>query len=473
MRTPKPSLRTLLGTTGLLSLFAACSGPGNTGKSEIPDSLAEQIPWVNGRPPVYDDNGEPIIPDGPQYPDIRNGLPDMDPVPDADCTIYDQLTGDIEFSRSFWFETFEPGAPGYPGNPRGVGATIGVAEAFASHDDKTEGSFRTPGELNAYRELVPMKGSASWGMPASQVQGAPTCDGNANGWAFHFRGGRFNRFGAGVEHPLALLDPCPNSEVCPDPDPAERLRKAGFPTGPDPDDDTVPYNLPEIHNFWDISGWDGISFWARRGPEGQGALTTILQDKHTSNDQNKQNETYCRRMKSCWSECLNRQPCTINPDEPDGTTVFRCFDPEQGSLASIGPGAAGQARDTSLLDLIAPRCGESACTSPNTYLDPDFDGKSCRPFTFDSHESGDFCFDEGDPEPADTGARCGDGYAKEVTITPYWKFYMIPFTELRQQGFGKVSPHMDLTTISAVAFIAHQGWVDFYIDNVGFYRTKR
>ena len=55
-------------------------------------------------------------------------------------------------------------------------------------------------------------------------------------------------------------------------------------------------------------------------------------------------------------------------------------------------------------------------------------------------------------------------------MSPDWQLFKVPFSELRQQGFGKVSPFMDLTTISNVSFVAQKGWADFYLDNVTLYR---
>ncbi len=477
---PRP-FRSRFALAGLaaIALGAACSGPGNTGLTPVSDELALQIPWVNGRQPLRDADGKIEIPSSPQYPGIASHERDLDPVPPADCAEFARQSQGLEFSTGIWFETFEPRK----------GGSVGTAEAWAAHDDKTEGSFFTPGELNAYKDLVPLKGAILWGLPAQELPG-PKCDDAPNDWVFHFQGGRFNRFGAGVEHPIALiapdvpylpgtpglncpadpLDPAKPSVVCP-PAPAASDEFYGNGLPIDPTDHPPPYAQPELHTYWDLSFYDGISFWARRGPEGQGAFTTIIQDQHTSSDLNKENNQNCQRVKPCWSKCLNRAPCTLN----EGEGIYRCFDPADGDLSDIPatPGGGAATNDSSLLDQVAPRCGKTACSSPTTFLDPDFDGKACRPFTFNTHESGEYCFNENDPAPPSSGERCGDGYAKEVTLTPYWKFYKIRFSELRQQGFGKVSPGMDLRSVHAVAFIGTHGWIDFFLDNVSFYREPR
>jgi hypothetical protein len=429
----------------------AC-GPGNTGRTAISEALASEVPWVNGRPPVHDEAGQVVMPSEPAYPQIATGMDDPGSRR-ADCR---GLVG-LQFSN-VWFLNFEAD-PAYPD-------AVGIAAAWAGHDDDSEGSFRTPGEANWYRGLLGRHG-APWGLPAQRVDDAPRCDGKDNDWALHYRGGRFNLFGGGIGHPLALLNPCPEAKgdghpddlLCP-PAPAEgdTTDGAGLPLA---GRNGEPYAQP--HSYWNLSGFDGIAFWARRGPEGQGSLTVIITDKHTSDDLNRENETYCRRLVKCRTRCLNRQECTpVDPELED--TVHRCFDPAQGLPLGL---------EDSLLDELYPRCGPSACTFPSTYPDVDYEGKDCRPFTFDTHFTGEFCFDAGDPPPPDTGARCGDGYARTVTLNGDWTFFKVPFSELRQQGYGKVSPYMDLTTISNVTFVVQQGWADFYLDNVTFYREAR
>jgi hypothetical protein len=431
------------------AVVLGCSGSANTGRKRIPDKLAEEVPWVDGRPPVRDDSGNVVIPDEPVYPDIATGQKDPGSAK-ADCSPLKDLT----FSK-VWYLTFEA-------DP-GIDNSVGVAAAWAGHDDDSEGSFRVPGELNWYRGLSGRHG-APWGLPAQKVDDAPRCAGVDNDWALHFKGGRFNRFGAGIGHPLALLNPCPrvddadspDARLCPpEPGPMDTKDAAGIPLK---NAEGMPYAQP--HAFWDLSAFDGIAFWARRGPEGQGSLTVILDDKHTSDDLARENETYCRRQVPCRTSCRNRQPCSpVDPD--DDASIYRCYDPDEGAIPVT--------LDEALVDELYPRCGDSACTFPLTYPDRDHEGQECRPYTFDVHLSGEYCF-AAHEEPADADTRCGDGYARTVTMSTDWKFFKVPFHELRQQGFGKISPFMDLTTISNVTFVQPAGWSDFYLDNITFYR---
>lgn len=432
-------------------LLAACSGPGNTGRTVIGDLLAEQVPWVKGRAPVIE-GGLVVIPDEPVYPPIATGKED----PGSrgyDCK---EIEG-LEFSQ-VWFDDFEAD-PAYPD-------AIGVAEAWASHDDSSEGAFRVPGEANWYPDLIGRHGAA-WGLPAERVDGAPSCNGEENEWALHYRAGRFNRFGGGMGHPVAEVNPCPpdtgngtpDDMLCPpQPEEGDTEDAAGIPLEPE---GGGAYDQP--HVFWNVSGFDGIAFWARRGPEGQGSLNVGIFDRYTSDDLARQNETYCRRLRSCRTRCVNRQECSpVNPGDED--TLYRCFDPVEG---------LPQGLEDSLLNELFPPCGETACTFPETYPDADFEGKECQPYTFQAHETGEFCFDPGDLPPPESGERCGDHYGKFVNLTLDWKFYKIPFSELRQQGHGKPSPEMDLTTISNLLFVTSHGWADFYLDNVSFYRETK
>jgi hypothetical protein len=128
----------------------------------------------------------------------------------------------------------------------------------------------------------------------------------------------------------------------------------------------------------------------------------------------------------------------------------------------------------SQLDLMYPRCGASACTSPSTYSDPDFDGKACRPYAFPAaDESGEYCWNPGDPPPPSRDDRCQDGWQTSVQLTPDWTFHALPFSQFGQVGFGKKAPYMDLKSIDTIAFGSTMGWADAYFDNVTFYRRKK
>jgi hypothetical protein len=435
----------VLGLASLLG-FSACSGEGNTGRTEIGDALAAAVPWVKGRPPVISPDGTVLVPREPVYPPIATGKED----PGSGPYTCDALAG-LEFSTDHWYETFEA--------DRLTPSAFGVAERWSTYDDSSDGVFRVPGEITLYEGLAG-RHSAAWGLPAERVEGAPSCNGERNDWVLHFRGGRFNRFGGGMGHPLAqVCELNPAHELCARTvEEGASVDNAGFPLGPAGGGN---YN-PPTHSFVDISQYDGISFWARRGPESEAYIGVVVFDKYTSDDLNRQNQTYCRRLKECRTQCLNREPCSETGETSNaGNAIYRCYDPEKVDLTYVPP---------LLLEEVFPRCGASACTFVSTYPDPEFEGKACRPYTFQTNESAEFCWDEGDPPPPETSQRCGDGYGYQLNITKDWKFYKIPFSEMRQYGHGKVSPRFDLTTVSGIAVVTAKGWMDLYLDNVSFYR---
>jgi hypothetical protein len=437
-------------------LGATSCGPGNTGRTAPDPSLVRGVPWLNGVLPILEANGDAVLPAMPVYPPIALGLPD----PGSQRTDCAQLAG-YEFSKG-WFDTFEPLMPADPNE-------TGVAPGWSSYDDLTSFAFHTPGDATWYAGL---RGRISWawGLPAERVPG-PSCDGVANDWVMHFRGGLFRKWGGGVSHAF--------------PDPVGRYRTTPYDACP-PDVDFCPPALPlgvtvdsaglpirgasgeeylQSHDFFDVSSYDGVAFWARRGPEGHDRALVILTDKFNSGRLARENQTFCRRVRECHSTCLSGAPCS--PETPGSPNpIYRCFDPAAGPLPPI--------LIDSQKDLMYPRCGPSACTSPTTYVDPDFDGKACRPYSFPAaDEHGEYCWNENDPPPPSRDDRCQDGWQTSVQLTPDWTFHAIPFSQFGQAGFGKQAPYMDLKSIDTIAFGSIMGWADAYFDNVTLYRRKK
>jgi hypothetical protein len=458
------SLRRFGGAALALFFVAAssCGGEGNTGRWVPDPSLVRAVPWLNGVLPAVDPGNAAILPGSPVYPPIGLGLAD----PGSLSTDCGALQG-LEFSAG-WFDTFESAMPDDP-------TYYGVASGWASYDDLTKYSWHAPGDATWYPDLNPgttKKFLALWGLPAEKVPG-PSCNGVPNDWALHFRGGLFRKWGAGISH--ALTDPvgryrlsptetCPaDVDFCPPPIAATAtVDTAGLPVKGRSGADYL-----NSHDFVDVSGYEGVAFWARRGPEGQDRVLVIFTDKFTSSRLAFENETFCRRVRECHTKCLNDMPCS--PDSPGSSNaVYRCFDPSKGPLPTV-PLAID-----SLIDLMYPRCGPSACTSPSTYRDSDFDGKACRPYTFPAaDEYGEYCWNENDPPPPSRDDRCQDGWQKVVQLSPDWRFYALPFSEFGQGGFGKRAPYMDLKSIDVIGFGSTMGLADIYIDNVTFYRHKK
>ncbi len=63
-----------------------------------------------------------------------------------------------------------------------------------------------------------------------------------------------------------------------------------------------------------------------------------------------------------------------------------------------------------------------------------------------------------------------DPYGRYAVMTGDWKFFRIPFHEMRQKGFGAKTPYLDLGVIRQVTVDYGQGEWDFWIDDLAFYR---
>ena len=478
-----------------LALVAACGGTGNTGQSPPSDYTVHQIPWTNGAVPQGDAQGTLFTSSLPTYLPIGQDLPDLGSLP-VDCNL---ATAPYEFAP--WVATMEPEQ--YAEEAGGDASQYtGIAIRWAGADDMTRGSWRSPGFTTWYPGLALLLNASVWGTPAQSVDdpgeahlrapfpkaGLPSCLGKN---VIHMRGSNFRYYGGNVAHILAgdnyaSTNHCPEgSSLCaPVTPPGALTDSAGFPTAPTKNDDgSGTYKLPALHTYWDVSAYEGVSFWARRGPDSFGTLLVTMNEKHTSDDQNRQNETFCRRMFACHSQCQNYQPCqesTILGDlKVDGSGApMRCYDFKKADREGrTVPGASNAGGTTmgsgdDLLDALYPRCGPK-CTFRTTYPDIDLEGKDCRPYTFTSGESAEYCYNESDPPPPSREERCGDGFTSMVQVSGDWKLYTIPFSGMRQGGYGKHAPYFDLKSVYSITLGWGSGNVDFYIDNVSFYRTKK
>ena len=434
---------------GLLSLvvLAACSGKGNSGRLEIDPALIAQVFTVNGAPPAIDATTKrAILPASPVYPPIGPNTPDPGSRVsfDTDQHRADACAAAQNIELSTWHHDFEPV----------MGATIGVAPYFSAYDDKTEAAWHVPGDASWYPEFGAKRNSAIWGLAADTIQNGPSCDGAANDWALHVRGGRFNYFGGGAEHPFSLDCSQQPGDIC------DHLVDA---VGDGRADKSV-----------DVSSYDGIAFWARRGPDGGSGLMVALQDKYTSDrlarstDESTPGVGYCQRIKQCYPSCADGAQCV--PVETEGKSINRCV-PE-------GVDPTNSLMEPSLLWQLYPPCGQSACAPPP--YDPDYDLQhtlpteylaQCKPYNFTGLEENYYCFGDSPPPAADE--RCGDGYVSNISLSTDWQFYKLPFDRFQQVGFAKKAPTNDRVakTLYSIAFLFSVGYTDFYVDNLSFYRN--
>jgi hypothetical protein len=260
----------------------------------------------------------------------------------------------------------------------------------------------------------------------------------------------------------------------------------------------------------DVSQWDGISFWARRGPNGQPLMRVLVGDKFTDDDisylmyvGNPSEPRLCERKGEC--SCLYQDttcdwygandpaygsavtsltspltfPDTLLPTAVQNGEYF-CGPPAShpGAASSGGPGAGGNF------------CGRSLCNRPysaypNNGSDAEWVGRACTPFTYRNGTEADLCYNPtgtvdangasvpADPLPAEADAQCGDHFTFPVHLSEEWQFFAIPFAQMSQQGWAKQAPYFDLTSASVVRFTWDSGYVDYYLDNVRFYRVTR
>lgn len=314
--------------------------------------------------------------------------------------------------------------------------------------DRTE-AVRFADSLYIYDDHTPdlRIPSAGW-QPVSTELGR--CQGAEGNHAFHIYGGLFRGWGGGFGGRVSRL-----KSSCLE---CQRL---------DPDNPVV------ADATLDVSAWDGVSFWARRGPDSQTGIRIAVGDKATDDDvayliaeenldraarDEELLPTYCRRRLECG--CRSK-PCTYNED----LSGSYCYDPE---VDPAPPSLFCNGAD------YYDACGATKCDADNeTYSqrDREFYDKSCTSYGFRGGVVADYCFDpETDPPPPDGDQLCGDHWLSPVRLGMEWKFYKVPFTDLLQQGWAKEQYFFDLTAVGLVRMTFDKGWIDYYIDDVSFYR---
>lgn len=451
-------MRSSLALLTAFALLGGCSGEGNTGQPERNFSwvdasgatlkLWEQVPWANHGLPQLDAMENVLMARTPLFPPVSSGMVDPGSQP-VDCSALDE----IELSP-YYVDTFEP-----------FGGAVGVAPGWSGYDDGSDASFRVPGDASWYPGLDGIRGSAVFGLASDTLVGErPLCDGAPNDWALHFRGGRFNWYGGGMAHPFAAgrfkagsmtIEPCPaGSDLCPTATPEEVFGPARSGNA-----------YLNDHNFWDASQYDGIVFWARRGPEGATGLLVGLQDKYNSDDLARENERFCKRFKPCVPSCTLGRSCIAAEDG-----FNRCLPDDFPAGWNLG-----KIQNESLRELLFPRClgatKDDTCVPPDFYPDLDFNDTECKWHSFTGREEGYWC--SGDAPPAAAPERCGDNYVAPISLSTDWQLFKLPFDSFRQVGFGKRSPKLDLKTLYSIAFQFTVGYTDVYVDNLSLYRNKQ
>jgi hypothetical protein len=304
-------------------------------------------------------------------------------------------------------------------------------------------------------------------------------------YVHHLRGGLFTEWGGGMGRRLLNFAStastlCMNSAgaapgaptICPDAD--ERIESVADRAG----------NGNLRTNFYgmmaDLSEWEGISFWARQGPDNTAGIRVYVGDRQLDEDiafleTNAGLTPMCGRSREC--SCRNHRPCTQS-DLPRGG--YYCWDPAIDPSPATLAAAVGNS-------FINPYdiCGTTLCDADNAawpnvtdtlFATPDHQrnpgGAQCQLYKLTNDLESYYCYDASDPitYPPDGPEQCGDGWAKGVALSTDWQFYAIPFSDLRQEGWGKEFAYLDTSKITLVRFTWMQGWVDVWLDDVRFYR---
>ncbi len=72
----------------------------------------------------------------------------------------------------------------------------------------------------------------------------------------------------------------------------------------------------------------------------------------------------------------------------------------------------------------------------------------------------------------DESLKC-DRFGAGVGMDTKWRFVKIPFSEMRQRGYGMPAPELDVSAILGFNIGFESGDWDFWIDDVAFYREKQ
>jgi len=275
-----------------------------------------------------------------------------------------------------------------------------------------------------------------------------------------------------------------------------------------------------VFAYVDLSAYDGVTFWARRGPYGEPGFRVAALDRTTSDDFNRQlppDRAACR-SKYILCSCQNAAPCT----DWDPTTApltngltLGATPATQGFLVAAdgtpkAPKKGSYCWDPSL-DTYPPmdptlRCGQTACDSIDSTLDrpsaasipsPLFSyisnpvsaeralawypppGKiTCSPepyvFQDSTMPSGRYCYDPGkDLPPPEAHEQCGDSFLAPVTVDLNWHRYVVPFKDMRQGNINHRSPGIDKAVMESLIFAFPGGNLDVWIDGLSLYKMTK
>jgi hypothetical protein len=322
---------------------------------------------------------------------------------------------------------------------------------------------------------------------------ATRCMSDSNKIEFNIKGGPFLAWGGGLGVSMAhfngmetnLCGGTNHPDICPP-------VRAGDPVS------SAALDLSDHTNSKGVAvrGWDGVSFWARRGPTSQPLLRVLVGDKFTDDDLSYLADTgdpqhlqprFCERIKECGCfyqnlTCAPYPPTAGGGVQPDG--VYYCGAPGSSPAPAVMaptpnmnlncPNGDGGVIGCATNTCNHTRCDEAYPAYPGNGADIKFAGRPCTPYVFRNGINTAVCYDPAkDPPPAEPNELCGDFWTYPVVLTTEWKFFKVPFTQMYQQGWAKKAPYFDTASVSVVRFTWDAGMIDYYVDDLRFYRAKQ
>jgi hypothetical protein len=329
------------------------------------------------------------------------------------------------------------------------------------------------------------------------------CTTDTNNHVLHLTGGPFTGWGGGIgvamEH-LAQESTANNTMGLCNPSPGMPRPSYCLTPPSDPTDPNYVVQSALAFTSMDLSAYDGVAVWARRGPDSQPLLRVLVGDKFTDDDTSYEmykgyaNQTpplaplsiapllYCQRNLEC--DCqFQDEPCTFySHDQLTGTTASASAY-QNGASFCGAPGATPNYADMAPSGGYNNTCGTSKCDDIYPAFqesDAAFHGRPCVPYTLRNGTQASFCYrptadanGPADPPPASGDELCGDHFTFPLHLTTDWQLYLVPFETMFQQGWAKRAPYFDTHSVSVVRLTWDAGYVDYWIDDLRFYRKKQ
>jgi hypothetical protein len=328
-------------------------------------------------------------------------------------------------------------------------------------------------------------------IPASRCKSDP--NNTANNHVLHVWGGPFLGWGGGLGVGMAHFNT--DSGLC-----TAFTKPSYCPPNPTSNDDILggAVSIAAL----DMSQYDGVAVWARRGPDSQPLMRVLVATKDTEDDvtyiadreafkrlpndpvYGNKLPRYCQRIRECSCQYQNLN-CSFY-DAGTGVVSeggYYCGAPgEAPGYASMAPVGNNGATNT----CNVTRCNDAYAAYPGDGADPKYAGRPCTPFTYRNGTVTSQCWDPAgmaatdggagyppDPPPPEPDKQCGDHFTFPLHLTTDWQLFLVPFTTMYQQGWAQKVPTLDTKTITAVRLTWEAGYIDYYVDDLRFYRVKR